>query len=145
MQLVAAMDGGRALRGVARSFREPAGIGAPLGCPLLMVWLGFGSPAVAGPDACTGSGTATITCSGGQSQGIVVGSGGINANAAKLLSVGPLSTAIAASGAGIVWDVSSSNTQTSLQANIGAQLSPAAAGPGCGSPRAVARAVTAGR
>ena len=69
---------------------------------------------MAGPDACTGSGTATITCSGNQSDGIVVGSSGFNANNANTLLVDDLTQPINAAGAGIDWDVNSSNTQGTI-------------------------------
>ena len=84
----------------------------------LAVGAAAAGPVVAGPDACTGSGTATITCAGDQSAGVVVGSGGVNANAGKVLQLGTLTKPIAAAGAGVVWDVNSSNNQTTINANI---------------------------
>ena len=113
----------------------------------LAVGAAAAGPAAAGPDACSGSGTATITCAGDQSAGIVVGSGGLNTNAANTLQLGTLTKPIDAAGAGVDWDVSGSNTQTTINANIaGGQSITGNAGAGArltstGGPGGVSRAL----
>ena len=86
-------------------------------------------PVSAGPDACSGSGSSTITCSGDQSDGVVIGTGGMNADNANTIEVRDLSGPIEGAR-GVLWDISGSNNQSDIKVNVGSQPVTGTAGAG---------------